>query len=107
MYEGNAISGDSEFIKWFWEVVLSFGETKQRQLLQFVTGNDRAPVGGLGGDRRCRGVHVDVAVCVLRLHVGGGMHSRCWGGHNRRNRGGNGGSRSMAVWVCSVRCTEH
>ena len=48
MYEGNAISGDSEFIKWFWEVVLSFGETKQRQLLQFVTGNDRAPVGGLG-----------------------------------------------------------
>lgn len=48
VYEGNAISGDSEFIKWFWEVVLSFGETKQRRLLQFVTGNDRAPVGGLG-----------------------------------------------------------
>jgi ubiquitin-protein ligase E3 A len=48
VYEGNAVSGESEFIKWFWEVVMSFGEKKQRQLLQFVTGNDRAPVGGLG-----------------------------------------------------------
>lgn len=48
VYEGNAVNGDADFIKWFWEVVLSFGETKQRQLLQFVTGNDRAPVGGLG-----------------------------------------------------------
>lgn len=48
VYEGNAVSGDTDFIQWFWEVVMSFGEKKQRQLLQFVTGNDRAPVGGLG-----------------------------------------------------------
>lgn len=48
VYEGHLVDGDTDFIKWFWEVVMSFGETKQRQLLQFVTGNDRAPVGGLG-----------------------------------------------------------
>ena len=31
----------------FWEVVHSFDDEKKRQLLQFTTGSDRVPVGGL------------------------------------------------------------
>ena len=32
----------------FWETIHSFGEDQKRQFLQFTTGSDRAPVGGLG-----------------------------------------------------------
>lgn len=32
----------------FWETVHSFGEEQKRLFLQFTTGTDRAPVGGLG-----------------------------------------------------------
>lgn len=32
----------------FWEVLHSFAEEQKRLFLQFTTGTDRAPVGGLG-----------------------------------------------------------
>ncbi|XP_061593598.1 ubiquitin-protein ligase E3A-like [Cololabis saira] len=46
-YDGG-YSKDSQIIKDFWETVHSFGEEQKRLFLQFTTGTDRAPVGGLG-----------------------------------------------------------
>lgn len=37
---------DSETVVWFWEVVSSFTQEEQIQLLQFVTGTSRVPWGG-------------------------------------------------------------
>ena len=39
---------DSPSIRLFWKVVHSFDVDDQRKLLHFVTGSDRAPIGGLG-----------------------------------------------------------
>jgi hypothetical protein len=39
---------NSPQMRWFWEVVHSLSYEDQRALLQFCTGSDRAPVGGLG-----------------------------------------------------------
>lgn len=39
---------NSEVIKWFWEVVHALSPEQKRCFLQFCTGCDRAPVGGLG-----------------------------------------------------------
>ncbi|XP_077389865.1 ubiquitin-protein ligase E3A-like isoform X5 [Festucalex cinctus] len=39
---------DTQIIKDFWETLHSFGEEQKRLFLQFTTGTDRAPVGGLG-----------------------------------------------------------
>lgn len=36
------------FWREFWETLHSFGEEQKRLFLQFTTGTDRAPVGGLG-----------------------------------------------------------
>jgi len=41
-------SQDSTAIRWFWEVIHSLTEEDKRRFLQFCTGCDRAPVGGLG-----------------------------------------------------------
>ncbi|KAM9849285.1 ubiquitin-protein ligase E3A [Aulostomus maculatus] len=46
-YDGG-YSKDSQIIKDFWEVIHSFGDEQKRLFLQFTTGTDRAPVGGLG-----------------------------------------------------------
>uniref|UniRef100_A0A3Q1B6R8 Ubiquitin-protein ligase E3A n=1 Tax=Amphiprion ocellaris TaxID=80972 RepID=A0A3Q1B6R8_AMPOC len=46
-YDGG-YSKDSQIIKDFWETIHSFGEEQKRFFLQFTTGTDRAPVGGLG-----------------------------------------------------------
>ncbi|KAG7514444.1 hypothetical protein JOB18_034045 [Solea senegalensis] len=46
-YDGG-YSKDSPIIKYFWEIIHSFGEEQKRLFLQFTTGTDRAPVGGLG-----------------------------------------------------------
>uniref|UniRef100_A0A8C9Z7S0 Ubiquitin-protein ligase E3A n=1 Tax=Sander lucioperca TaxID=283035 RepID=A0A8C9Z7S0_SANLU len=46
-YDGG-YSKDSQIIKDFWETIHSFGEEQKRLFLQFTTGTDRAPVGGLG-----------------------------------------------------------
>jgi ubiquitin-protein ligase E3 A len=35
-------------IREFWEIVHSFTDEQKRLFLQFTTGTDRAPVGGLG-----------------------------------------------------------
>lgn len=35
-------------VRWFWEVVHSWGEPMQKRLLFFVTGCDRVPIKGLG-----------------------------------------------------------
>lgn len=47
VYEGG-LTVESDVVKWLWEVLGSFDEKQKRQFLQFVTGTDRAPVGGLG-----------------------------------------------------------
>jgi hypothetical protein len=41
-------TSDSIVIKWFWEVVHSLTPEDKKLFLQFCTGCDRAPVGGLG-----------------------------------------------------------
>eukprot|EP00927_Polykrikos_kofoidii_P061396 TRINITY_DN56231_c0_g1_i1.p1 TRINITY_DN56231_c0_g1~~TRINITY_DN56231_c0_g1_i1.p1 ORF type:complete len:782 (-),score=165.34 TRINITY_DN56231_c0_g1_i1:203-2548(-) len=41
-------SKTSKIVGWFWEVVHSMSEEEKRNLLAFITGCDRAPVGGLG-----------------------------------------------------------
>ncbi|KAM9762235.1 ubiquitin-protein ligase E3A isoform 1-T2 [Menidia menidia] len=46
-YDGG-YSKDSQVIKDFWETVHAFGDEQKRLFLQFTTGTDRAPVGGLG-----------------------------------------------------------
>jgi ubiquitin-protein ligase E3 A len=46
-YEGG-FSPSSAAVKWMWEVVQDMSLEKKRQFLSFVTGSDRAPVGGLG-----------------------------------------------------------
>ncbi|KAK1876452.1 Ubiquitin-protein ligase E3A [Dissostichus eleginoides] len=46
-YDGG-YNRDSRIIKEFWETLHSFGEEQKRFFLQFTTGTDRAPVGGLG-----------------------------------------------------------
>lgn len=38
----------SDPVRWFWEVVHDLNPEEKRSLLQFCTGCDRAPVGGLG-----------------------------------------------------------
>lgn len=45
-YDGG-YSDSSPIIKWFWELVQGFTLDQKRKLLQFATGSDRAPVGGL------------------------------------------------------------
>ncbi|XP_041128672.1 ubiquitin-protein ligase E3A-like isoform X2 [Polyodon spathula] len=46
-YDGG-YTRDSRVIRSFWEIVHSFAEEQKRLFLQFTTGTDRAPVGGLG-----------------------------------------------------------
>ncbi|XP_061540410.1 ubiquitin-protein ligase E3A [Phycodurus eques] len=46
-YDGG-YSKDTQIIKDFWQTLHSFGEEQKRLFLQFTTGTDRAPVGGLG-----------------------------------------------------------
>lgn len=47
VYDGG-LTAESDVVKWLWEVLGSCDEKRKRQFLQFVTGADRAPVGGLG-----------------------------------------------------------
>lgn len=44
----DGFTSTSEAIRWFWEVVHDLNQDDQKRLLQFCTGCDRAPVGGLG-----------------------------------------------------------
>jgi len=44
----DGFTGTSGPVRWFWEVVHVLDEQEKRSLLQFCTGCDRAPVGGLG-----------------------------------------------------------
>ncbi|KAL2791232.1 ubiquitin-protein ligase E3A isoform 6 [Daubentonia madagascariensis] len=46
-YDGG-YTRDSVLIREFWEIVHSFTDEQKRLFLQFTTGTDRAPVGGLG-----------------------------------------------------------
>lgn len=44
----NGFTPDSPMMKWFWEIVLDeWDSVKQKNLLTFTTGSDRAPVNGL------------------------------------------------------------
>ena len=44
----NCHENSHKVIKWFWEIIDELDNVQQRQFLMFVTGSDRAPVGGLG-----------------------------------------------------------
>jgi hypothetical protein len=46
-YEGG-FEASSPAVEWFWEVVRGLPLDAKRRLLDFTTGSDRAPVGGLG-----------------------------------------------------------
>lgn len=46
-YRGG-LTKEHELVKWFFEVLGEFDEVQQRLFLQFSTGSDRSPVGGLG-----------------------------------------------------------
>lgn len=46
-YEGG-YEKSSNVIQWFWAVIHEMDLTSQRQLLMFVTGSAKAPIGGLG-----------------------------------------------------------
>ncbi|KAJ3584519.1 hypothetical protein NHX12_015014 [Muraenolepis orangiensis] len=46
-YDGG-YNRECRIIKEFWETLHSFGDDQKRLFLQFTTGTDRAPVGGLG-----------------------------------------------------------
>ncbi|XP_063057582.1 ubiquitin-protein ligase E3A [Engraulis encrasicolus] len=46
-YDGG-FSKETQVVKDFWEVLHSFGEDQKKLFLQFTTGTNRAPVGGLG-----------------------------------------------------------
>jgi len=35
------------FARYFWEIVHEFTDEQKKQLLQFATGSDRVPIGGL------------------------------------------------------------
>jgi len=35
------------FVRYFWEIVHEFTDEQKKQLLQFATGSDRVPIGGL------------------------------------------------------------
>ncbi|XP_054260809.1 ubiquitin-protein ligase E3A [Macrosteles quadrilineatus] len=45
-YDGGYTS-DSLVVRWFWQIVHTLTPEDQRKLLQFATGSDRVPVGGL------------------------------------------------------------
>jgi E3 ubiquitin-protein ligase HERC3 len=45
-YDGG-YNADTRVVKWFWEVVATWNEAKQREMLTFVTGSDRVPIAGL------------------------------------------------------------
>jgi len=47
LYEGG-YHKDTEVIKFFWEFAHALPRASQQKLLQFTTGSDRVPVGGLG-----------------------------------------------------------
>ncbi|RYY35756.1 hypothetical protein EON62_02260 [archaeon] len=47
-YEGGGWNADHPYVRMFWRVVHSLTPQQQRDLLVFVTGCPRAPVGGLG-----------------------------------------------------------
>eukprot|EP00871_Galdieria_phlegrea_P003686 jgi/Galph1/4318/GphlegSOOS_G2983.1 len=47
VYEGR-FSQETPIVKWFWEIVHEMTLEEKLHLLSFVTGSDRAPVGGLG-----------------------------------------------------------
>ncbi|ERN18037.1 hypothetical protein AMTR_s00046p00187790 [Amborella trichopoda] len=47
VYDGG-YTKESELIVWFWELVREMSLEEKKALLFFTTGNDRAPVGGLG-----------------------------------------------------------
>lgn len=45
-YEG--FTRESSTIRYFWEIIHGFDGTQQKKFLCFVSGSDRAPIGGLG-----------------------------------------------------------
>jgi hypothetical protein len=69
----DGFSAEHPLIREFWEIAHAFTQQERRQLLEFVTASDRAPVGGFGSSQfiiQRNGPDSDVR-CYL-LHPGGG-----------------------------------
>lgn len=45
-YDGGYLS-DTPIVRWFWELVHEFSPDQKKKLLEFTTGSDRVPIGGL------------------------------------------------------------
>ena len=46
LYDGG-FNKHTPVVRWFWELMHEWPESKQRRVLAFVTGSDRVPIGGL------------------------------------------------------------
>lgn len=55
---------DSPLIKWFWDIVASYGEDKRARLLQFVTGSPRVPIQGF---KALQGVNSELRLFTIHL----------------------------------------
>ena len=90
------------FCRHFWEIVHSLTEEQQRKLLQFATGSDRVPIGGLAkikliiarngpdSDRLVAGKNTDCCLTIMDLTQTGWWQARTqtvvilqWASHQR------------------------
>lgn len=55
---------ESPLVKWFWEIVASYGEDQRARLLQFVTGSPRVPIQGF---KALQGVNSELRLFTIHL----------------------------------------
>ncbi|EFC45358.1 predicted protein [Naegleria gruberi] len=65
---GHGYTKDSVHIKWFWNVVESFGKDDKALLLQFVTGTSKVPLGGFSQLIGANGENQ--LFCIQKANVG-------------------------------------
>ena len=47
IYRGGILHDEHPVVQWFWDLISELSHSEQRRFLQFVTGSDRVPAGGL------------------------------------------------------------
>lgn len=57
-------SVDTPLVRWFWDIVKSYGEDKRARLLQFVTGSPRVPIQGF---KALQGVNSELRLFTIHL----------------------------------------
>lgn len=55
---------DTPLVRWFWDIVKSYGEDKRARLLQFVTGSPRVPIQGF---KALQGVNSETRLFTIHL----------------------------------------